>query len=83
MSLQMATQEERKSISTCIDELRKGIDELAEAHKKKNIPQLGAALCDVEYHVQELLKMLEKEQPFFRADDFRKFVKKAHQKASS
>lgn len=76
----MATQEERRSVGSCIDELIKGIKELEEAHKKKNIPQLGAALCDVEYHVQELLKMLEQEQPFFRADDFRKFVRKAHQK---
>lgn len=83
MSLRMATQVERKSIGSCIEELRKGIEELAEAHKKKNTPQLGAALCDIEYHVQELLKLLEQEQPFFKADDFRKFVRRAHQKTGS
>lgn len=80
MSLQMATPEERKTMGTCIEELKKGIDELSEAHKRQNIPQIGAALCDVEYHIQELLKLLEREQPFFNADDFRKFVRKAHQK---
>lgn len=80
MSLRMATQEERKTVEACIEELKIGIDELSEAYKKKNIPQLGAALCDVEYHVQELLDMLEREQPFFKKEDFRKFVRKAHRK---
>jgi len=80
VSLRMATQEERRTLEACIEELKAGINELAEAYKKKNIPQLGATLCDIEYHVQELLEMLEREQPFFKKEDFRKFVRRAHQK---
>ncbi|HHX50023.1 MAG TPA: hypothetical protein GX711_01130 [Clostridia bacterium] len=78
MSLELAFSDERKTMAGCIKELEKGIEELAEAYQKKNIPQVGAALCDVEYHVQELLKMLEAQQPFFQADDFRKYVRRKH-----
>ena len=78
MSLELTFSDERKTMAVCIEELEIGIEELATAYKKKNIPQQGTALCAVEYHVQELLEMLEKQQPFFRADDFRKYVKKKH-----
>lgn len=78
MSLYMPSEYDQESAIDEFQQLKEGIMELKRAYQRGNVPQLGAALCDVEFHIQEVLCSLEKQYPFFKADDFRQFVRQKH-----
>lgn len=66
-----------------LEELRRGLDELEEAYRRGNAPRMGAALCDMELHVDEGLNFMERKHPYFKPQQFRELVKKQHLRPSS